>query len=130
MGTILFTARSRGKVSIKSSDPTGNHIVNHRYPKSLLNAVIESAVYRKASKIATRSTGTKNIMIRSWPWSGITTCLLLEKSEWFLLSDPIQIDTCKTPLSGNHPNLFSHPSSHLIRTHTFPTKRLKTPIHS
>ncbi|TVY87032.1 Oxygen-dependent choline dehydrogenase [Lachnellula willkommii] len=67
MATELFAPRSRGEVSIKSTDPTENPIVNHNYLKDPLDMLMFSEACRTANEIATQGEGTKDIVIGSWP---------------------------------------------------------------
>ncbi|TGO07567.1 hypothetical protein BTUL_0265g00160 [Botrytis tulipae] len=69
LATEFFAPRSRGEVSLKSSDPTENPIVNHRYLEDPLDMLVFSEGCRMANEIATRGIGTKDIVIGSWPRS-------------------------------------------------------------
>ncbi|KAF7888078.1 uncharacterized protein EAF02_002619 [Botrytis sinoallii] len=69
MATEFFAPRSRGEVSHKSSDPTENPIVNHRYLEDPLDMLVFSEGCRMANEIAMKGAGTKDIVIGSWPRS-------------------------------------------------------------
>ncbi|KAF7919614.1 hypothetical protein EAE99_008466 [Botrytis elliptica] len=69
MATEFFAPRSRGEVSLKSSDPTENPIVNHRYLEDPLDMLVFSEGCRMANEIAMKGAGTKDIVMGSWPRS-------------------------------------------------------------
>ncbi|THV45426.1 hypothetical protein BGAL_0490g00010 [Botrytis galanthina] len=63
MATEFFAPRSRVEVSLKSSNPTENPIVNHRYLEDPLDMLVFSEGCRMVNEIATRGIGTKDIVI-------------------------------------------------------------------
>ncbi|PQE33176.1 GMC oxidoreductase protein [Rutstroemia sp. NJR-2017a WRK4] len=67
MATEFFAPRSRGEISLKSTDPTENPVVNHNYLEDPLDMLVFSEACRMANEIATKGAGTKDIVIGSWP---------------------------------------------------------------
>ncbi|KAF5871960.1 putative gmc oxidoreductase protein [Botrytis fragariae] len=69
MATEFFAPRSRCEGSLKSSDPTENPVVNHRYLEDPLDMLVFIKGCRMANEIAMKGAGTKDIVIGSWPGS-------------------------------------------------------------
>lgn len=67
MCTLLFNARSRGRVSLKSADPMENPIVDHNYLADPLDLLVLSEGCRYANEIVMNGKGTKDIIKGSWP---------------------------------------------------------------
>ena len=67
MCTLLFNARSRGMVSLKSADPMENPIVDHNYLADPLDLLVLSEGCRYANEIVMNGKGTKDIIKGSWP---------------------------------------------------------------
>jgi choline dehydrogenase-like flavoprotein len=98
MATEFFAPRSRGEISIKSTDPTENPVVNHNYLEDPLDMLVFSEACRMANEIATKGAGTKDIVIGSWPrhrnHHTFTT-----REEWVPIIRS-NADTCKFPFPG------------------------------
>jgi choline dehydrogenase-like flavoprotein len=67
MATTFFSARSRGEVTLSSTDPTVNPRVQHNYLSDPLDMLVFSEACRLANEIAVDGVGTKDIVIGSWP---------------------------------------------------------------
>ncbi|TGO59947.1 hypothetical protein BOTNAR_0153g00010 [Botryotinia narcissicola] len=83
------------EVSLKSSDPTENPIVNHRYLEDPLDMLVFSEGCRMANEIATRGIGTKDIVIGSWPQSR-NHHTFTTREEWVPIIRS-NVDTCYHP---------------------------------
>jgi choline dehydrogenase-like flavoprotein len=67
MATTFFSARSRGEVTLRSTDPTANPRVQHNYLSDPLDMLIFSEACRLANEIALDGAGTKDLVVGSWP---------------------------------------------------------------
>jgi choline dehydrogenase-like flavoprotein len=67
MCTLLFNQHSRGTVSLASSDPSKNPVVDHAYLQDPLDMLVLSEACAFANDIVMRGSGTKNIIKGSWP---------------------------------------------------------------
>jgi choline dehydrogenase-like flavoprotein len=63
----LFSPRSRGTVTIKSSDPMQLPTVNHNYLADPLDTLVLAEACRFANEIITKGAGTAKIVKGSWP---------------------------------------------------------------
>lgn len=110
MCTMLFNQRSRGSVTLKSSDSKDNPVVDHAYLEDPLDMLVLSEACRFMNEIVLEGSGTKNIVKGTWPeglgydkWSkrenweeyvrdNATTCKLffLAFCNWFKPHDSVQ----------------------------------------
>jgi choline dehydrogenase-like flavoprotein len=67
MATTFFSARSRGEVTLSSTDPSANPKVQHNYLSDPLDMLVFSEGCRLANEIALEGSGTKGIIVGSWP---------------------------------------------------------------
>ncbi|KAH7091382.1 putative GMC oxidoreductase [Paraphoma chrysanthemicola] len=67
MATTFFSAKSRGEVTLRSTDPTANPRVEHNYLSDPLDMLVFSEACRFANEIATDGAGTKDVVVGSWP---------------------------------------------------------------
>ncbi|KAH4915849.1 hypothetical protein HBI79_232440 [Parastagonospora nodorum] len=67
MCTLLFNQHSRGSVTLKTTDPLQNPIVDHAYMQDPLDMLVMSEACRFANEIIMRGSGTKDIIKGSWP---------------------------------------------------------------
>lgn len=65
--TLLFNQHSRGSVTLHSSDPLENPIVDHRYLDDPLDMLVMTEACRFANEIVMDGKGTKDIVKGSWP---------------------------------------------------------------
>ena len=63
----LFAPKSRGSVTLKSSDPMENPIVDGNYLADPLDMLVLSEACRFGNEIVMNGAGTKNIVKESWP---------------------------------------------------------------
>ena len=93
MVTTLFGARSRGKVTLKSSDPTENPIVDHKHFSHPLDLLVLAEGCRLANEIVTEGVVMRDVITGSWP-ERLTHHKYKERAEWegFLRH---HADTCK-----------------------------------
>ncbi|KAH7370498.1 hypothetical protein BKA65DRAFT_488561 [Rhexocercosporidium sp. MPI-PUGE-AT-0058] len=63
----LFSPKSRGSVTLKSTDPMDNPIVDHNYLSEDLDILVLSEACKFANEIVTQGKGTKAIVDGSWP---------------------------------------------------------------
>ncbi|TGO50399.1 hypothetical protein BCON_0184g00040 [Botryotinia convoluta] len=80
---------------LKSSDPTENPIVDHRYLEDPLDMLVFSEGCRTANEIAMRGAGTKDIVIGSWPRSR-NHHMFTTREEWVSVIRS-NADTCYHP---------------------------------
>lgn len=67
MITELFSPRSRGTVSLKSTDPLENPVIDCNYLSDPLDLLVLSEGCRFGNEIVMKGAGTKNIVKGSWP---------------------------------------------------------------
>ncbi|KAJ4366491.1 hypothetical protein N0V83_008127 [Neocucurbitaria cava] len=67
MATTFFSAKSRGAVTLSSTDPTANPKVQHNYLSDPLDMLVFSEACRLANEIAVDGAGTKDLVVGSWP---------------------------------------------------------------
>jgi len=67
MATTFFSAKSRGEVTLGSTDPLANPKVQHNFLADPLDMLVFSEGCRLANEIALEGAGTKDIIIGSWP---------------------------------------------------------------
>ncbi|KAF1916657.1 GMC oxidoreductase-domain-containing protein [Ampelomyces quisqualis] len=67
MCTLLFNQHSRGSVTLASSDPLKNPVVDHAYLKDPLDMLVLSEGVRFGNEIITRGAGTRDVIAGSWP---------------------------------------------------------------
>jgi choline dehydrogenase-like flavoprotein len=67
MCSLLFNQHSRGSVSLKSSDPLDNPVVDHNYLKDPLDLLVMTEGCRVANEIVMSGKGTKDLIKGSWP---------------------------------------------------------------
>jgi choline dehydrogenase-like flavoprotein len=79
--TELFAPRSRGSVSLKSSDPRDNPIVDHNYLSDDLDILVLSEACKFANEIITQGEGTKSIISGSWP-AKLTHHTYTSREDW------------------------------------------------
>lgn len=65
--TTFFPAKSRGEVTLRSLDPAANPKVQHNYLSDPLDMLVFSEACRLVNEIAVDGTGTKVIVVGSWP---------------------------------------------------------------
>ncbi|KAH6676255.1 hypothetical protein B0J14DRAFT_585158 [Halenospora varia] len=63
----LFAPKSRGSVTLKSSDPKDNPVVDHNYLADELDVLVLSEACKFANEIITQGKGTAEITEGSWP---------------------------------------------------------------
>jgi len=64
---MLCWPRSRGSVTIKSSDPDEKPVVQHNYLSDELDLLVLAEACRVSNEIVMQGTGTKGIVKGSWP---------------------------------------------------------------
>ncbi|KAF2649040.1 GMC oxidoreductase [Lophiostoma macrostomum CBS 122681] len=69
LATTFFSPRSRGELKLASKDPTDNPKVQHNFLSDPLDMLVFSEGCRLANEIVLRGTGTKDIVVGSWPAS-------------------------------------------------------------
>lgn len=67
MITELFSPKSKGSVTLKSSDPLENPIVDCNYLSDPLDLLVMTEGVRFGNEIVMQGAGTKNIVKGSWP---------------------------------------------------------------
>ena len=67
MATTFFSPRSRGEVTLASKDPSENPRVQHNYLSDPMDMLVFSEGCRFANEIAVEGTGTKGVVVGSWP---------------------------------------------------------------
>ncbi|EXJ78576.1 hypothetical protein A1O1_08977 [Capronia coronata CBS 617.96] len=67
MCTVLFSARSRGSVTLRSSNPLENPIVDHQYLADPLDLLVLTQGCQTINNIMTTGSATKDLIKGSWP---------------------------------------------------------------
>ncbi|KAF7674468.1 alcohol oxidase [Alternaria burnsii] len=81
MCALLFNQHSRGSVTLKSSDPMENPIVDHAYLEDPLDMLVMSEACRFANEIIMKGKGTKDVIKGSWP-EGLAHHGFETREEW------------------------------------------------
>jgi choline dehydrogenase-like flavoprotein len=81
MCALLFNQHSRGSVTLKTSDPMQNPIVDHAYMRDPLDMLVLSEACRFANEIVMKGSGTKNIIKGSWP-ADLTHHAFTNREDW------------------------------------------------
>ena len=63
----LFSPKSRGTVSIRSSDPLQLPVIDHNYLSDPLDLLVMTEACRLGNEIVMQGKGTRNIVRGSWP---------------------------------------------------------------
>ena len=94
MITTLFSARSRGEVTLKSADPSEKPVVDHKHLSDPLDLLVLSEGCRLANEIVLEGAGTRDVIKGSWPHHQ-THHTKKDRSEWesFVRREA---DTCKS----------------------------------
>lgn len=81
MITELFSPRSKGTVTLKSTDPSENPIIDCNYLSDPLDLLVLTEGCQLGNEIVLKGAGTKDVVAGSWPQgrcpSGIVTKLVL-----------------------------------------------------
>ncbi|KAI9660406.1 MAG: hypothetical protein M1821_009756 [Bathelium mastoideum] len=77
----LFSPRSRGTVSIKSSDPLELPTIDHNYLADPLDLLVLTEACRFANEIATKGKGTRDVVKGSWP-ANLTHHKHTKREDW------------------------------------------------
>lgn len=77
MITELFSPRSKGNVTLKSTDPFDNPIVDCNYLSDPLDVLVLSEGVRLGNEIVMNGSGTKDIVKGSWPSSKFVKKIIL-----------------------------------------------------
>jgi choline dehydrogenase-like flavoprotein len=81
MITELFSPRSKGTVTLASTNPLENPIVDHNYLSDPLDILVLSEGCRLGNEVVMKGTGTKNIVKGSWP-SNLTHHAYTDRKSW------------------------------------------------
>ncbi|KAJ9647535.1 hypothetical protein H2204_000164 [Knufia peltigerae] len=81
MITELFSPRSKGTVTLKSTDPLENPIVDCNYLSDPLDVLVISEGCRLGNEIVMNGAGTKDIVKGSWP-SNLTHHAYTTREQW------------------------------------------------
>ena len=81
MVPCLFSQRSRGTVTLKSSNPLENPVVDHKYLEDPLDLVVLSEACRFANEIVMQGAGTKGLVQGSWP-PNMTHHTYTKREDW------------------------------------------------
>ncbi|KAH7355722.1 hypothetical protein BKA66DRAFT_475102 [Pyrenochaeta sp. MPI-SDFR-AT-0127] len=79
--TLLFNQHSRGSVTLRSSDPLENPIVDHNYLNNPLDMLVMTEACRFANEIVMNGKGTKDIIKGSWP-ADLTHHTNAKREDW------------------------------------------------
>ena len=79
--TELFSPRSRGTVSLKSTDPSDNPVVDHHYLEDPLDTLILAEGCKLGNEIVMEGAGTKDIIKGAWP-ANLTHHTYTKREEW------------------------------------------------
>lgn len=75
MITELFSPRSKGTVTLQSTDPLQNPIIDCNYLSDPLDLLVLSEGCRLGNEIVLNGAGTKDIVKGSWPQGRFSQCL-------------------------------------------------------
>ncbi|KAL1648116.1 hypothetical protein SLS58_002443 [Diplodia intermedia] len=67
MISMLLSPRSRGSVTLASTDPTANPVVDHNYLADPLDVLVMAEACRWGNEIVTKGAGTKDYIKGPWP---------------------------------------------------------------
>lgn len=67
MCNLLFNQKSRGSVTLASSDPNANPVVDHNYLADPLDMLVMTEACRFTNEMIMNGKGTKNVIKGSWP---------------------------------------------------------------
>ncbi|EOD44802.1 putative gmc oxidoreductase protein [Neofusicoccum parvum UCRNP2] len=67
MVNMLLSPRARGSVTLKSTDPTANPVVDHNYLGDELDALVMAEACRWGNEIVMKGEGTKDVVKGAWP---------------------------------------------------------------
>lgn len=81
MITELFSPHSRGTVTLASSDPTANPIIDCNYLEHPLDLLVMTEGARLGNEIVMNGSGTKSIVKGAWP-SDLTHHKFTERKDW------------------------------------------------
>ncbi|KAK5099254.1 hypothetical protein LTS08_005834 [Lithohypha guttulata] len=81
MITELFSPRSKGTVTVKSTDPFENPIVDCNYLNDPLDLLVMSEGVRFGNEIVMQGSGTKDIVKGSWP-ADLTHHAFTKREDW------------------------------------------------
>ncbi|KAI9653510.1 MAG: hypothetical protein M1821_007018 [Bathelium mastoideum] len=95
MATEVFGPRSRGRVSLRSTDPLANPVVDHNYLADPVDMLVFSEACKLANEIAMEGAGTKDIIVGSWP-AHLTHHTYKSRDEW-VPEIRKRADTCYHP---------------------------------
>ncbi|KAB2579130.1 L-sorbose 1-dehydrogenase [Lasiodiplodia theobromae] len=65
--SMLMSPHSRGSVTLASTDPTANPVVDHNYFADPLDVLVMAEACRWGNEIVTKGAGTKDYIKGSWP---------------------------------------------------------------
>lgn len=91
----LFSPRSRGTVTLRSSDPLATPVVDHNYLADPLDVLILSEAVRLGNEVVMAGTGTKDIVKGSWPAS-LTHHKYTSREDWVSYVKE-NATTCESP---------------------------------
>jgi len=69
MITELFSPRSKGTVTLKSTDPSENPVIDCNYLSDPLDLLVLTEGCRLGNEIVLKGEGTKDVVTGSWPQS-------------------------------------------------------------
>lgn len=81
MCNLLFNQRSRGSVTMKSSDPLENPVVDHNYLGDQLDMLVMSEACRFANEMVMQGKGTRDVIKGSWP-ADLTHHAFTTREDW------------------------------------------------
>lgn len=81
MITELFSPRSKGTVTLKSTDPVENPIVDCNYLSDELDLLVMTEGVRFGNEIVMQGSGTKDVVKGSWP-ADLTHHAFTQRQEW------------------------------------------------
>jgi len=81
MITELFSPRSKGSVTLKSTDPLENPCVDHNYLSEPLDMLVLSEGVRLGNEVVMNGAGTRGVVKGSWP-SDLTHHTHTDRVSW------------------------------------------------
>ena len=94
----FFSPQSRGHVTLKSSNPLDNPVVDHNYLSEPLDMLVFSEGCALANEIVMAGSATKSVVKGAWPDS-LTHHRYVRREEWEAAIRS-RADTCKREGSG------------------------------
>lgn len=67
----LFSAQSRGTVTIDTTDPTKNPVVDHRHLEDPRDSLVLAEGCRLANEIVTESSAMEGVVVGGWPTGAV-----------------------------------------------------------